>query len=325
MTAAAHAKPPLRGLWFFALAIGGLSAGAAVILWDHGDWTGDQKDFAWSGPFMLWGALICAQTAAWAVAVPMLAGRRKGLAHLWEKRIVVAGAVLWLFALVGAGIGAYGPDHGDWGSFEYVDHRTIKIGILGAAGSAVAMYGVLGLWAVYRELKEKLGQGGIGLDYLGRYIVLQEKLQALLVIVGSLLGLTIFAVAAERNAVLAWGDPDCPTQTPLQKFVFGPAHCETHFPPEYMLIYGFFFTTLLAFAYAPAQLALVSAGRRIRDSAAPLDNLAPDAIVERHARREALESLLDLKLGTFGSFRSGLAILTPLLGSLTAVLFGAGG
>jgi ATP phosphoribosyltransferase len=37
-----------------------------------------------------------------------------------------------------------------------------------------------------------------------------------------------------------------------------------------------------------------------------------------------LDDLLDLELGTLGNLRAGLAILTPLIGSLTGLLIGTG-
>ena len=302
-----------------------------MILWDYEDWSGArdwtnaQEHFLLTGPFLLWATLICSQTAAWAVAWRLLAKERKGLEPLWERRLVVPGLVLWLAAVGGAWAGAWGPAHAHWDSYEYLDHRVIKIGILGLIGATVAMYGVLGIWAVYRRLKQMFDDGGLGLKDVPRYLVLQAKLRLLLLIVGSLLGLTILTVGAERNAVTAWAEPSCPSTTPLQTFVLGPAHCDAHFPAEYMLIYGFFFTVLLAFAYFPAQLALLSVGRRIRDSVASLADLTPVNLVGRRAEREALDELLDLKTGTASSFRAALAVLTPLIGSLTGLLFGTGG
>jgi hypothetical protein len=325
--AAAKADPPLRGLWLFLLAIGGALLGVAVIGLGAWSWTKEQKDFVSTGPFLLWAALICAQTAAWAVAVPLLAGIRRGLDRLWARGIVVAAVFFCFVVLVGVFGGALGPHWAHWDDVQdpygYLDHRWLRISILGIVGTLVAMYGVLAIWAIYRQLKAMLQRGNLGLGDVDDYLALQDKLQRLLVILGSALGLTILTVGAERNAILAWTARNCPTRSPVVEFVLGKASCPSRFPPEFMLIYGFFFTALLALAYTPAQLALVSVGRRIRDSVASLEGLNARNLADRRAEREALESLLDLKVGTAASFRSGLAILTPLIGSLTALLFGA--
>jgi hypothetical protein len=325
--AAAKADPPLRGLWLFLLAVGGAFLGVAVIGLGAWSWTKERKDFALSGSFLLWASLICAQTAAWTVAVPLLAGIRRGLDRLWARDIVVAAFFFCLVVLIGVFGGALGPHWAGWDDvkdpYGYLDHRWLRISILGIVGTLVAMYGVLAIWAIYRELKAMLLRGNLGLGDVDDYLALQDKLQLLLVILGGALGLTILAVGAERNAILEWTQRNCPTRSPVVEFVLGTPSCPSHFPPEFMLIYGFFFTALLALAYIPAQLALASVGRRIRDTVASLEGLNAHNLAGRRAKRDALESLLDLKVGTAASFRSGLAILTPLIGSLTALLFGA--
>lgn len=308
--AAEPVDPPVRGLLFFGLALAGAAAGTAAIVWDYTDWSPDQKHVLWTGPFLIWAVLILAQTATWAVAVPILGQVRAGLAHLWEPRLVGAGVLLWLVAILGGFAGAYGPDRGNWHAFEYLDHRTIKITVLSAVGSLVAIYGVLGIFAIYWELKVKLRAGSIGLDYVDDYLMLKGKLELLLLILGSALGLTILTVGAERNVVTAWAKSPC--------------GCDSHFPSEYVLIYGFYFTTLLAFAYAPVQIALAAVARRIRDSIASVDDLTTENLAERYELRQRLEDLLGLNAGTLANFRAGLAILTPLIGSLTGLLLGAG-
>jgi hypothetical protein len=325
--AAEGASPPLRGLWLFLLAVGGAALGVLVIMSGAWEWSQEHKDFVSSGPFLLWGALICTQTAAWGVAVYLFHGLRSDLEHCRERRILVAGGTLWVLVLGGVVAGAFGPQWAHWHSFEYLDDRGARITILGAIGSLVAMYGVTAIWAIYWKLKAMLQAGNLGLDHVHLYLSLQDKLQQLLLIIGSALGLTILTVGAERNAVITWATtpPRCASRSPLETFVLGPVSCDTHFPPEYMLVYGFFFTVLLAVAYAPAQFALADVGRRIRDSAASLDSLTAQNVAGRQAERTALDELLDLKLGTFGSFRAALAILTPLIGSLTGLLFHTGG
>jgi hypothetical protein len=92
-----------------------------------------------------------------------------------------------------------------------------------------------------------------------------------------------------------------------------------------VLVYGFYFTALLGFAYVPVGLALLDVGRRIRASVAPVaDAMAPNADIGAwQEKRSKLGEILDLDLGTATSFRTAIAILTPVLGSLTGLLFKA--
>ena len=247
----------------------------------------------------------------------MLRRLRLGLEHKWNPRILLTAASLEVVVAAGAIGGAVAPNLADWESFDYLAHRAWKISLLGVVESLAAVYGLVGMWRIYAELRTTLRAGRIGLGHLERYRELQGKLQLLIGVLGATLGLVILAVGAERNAVDAYGKRLC-----------GPGgSCDTHFPSEYVLVYGFYFTALLAFAYAPVQLALVTLGRRMREAAAPTaDLLKPGADVAAwQGKRAALDEILDLKTGTASSFRAALAVLTPLIGSLTGLLFGTGG
>lgn len=45
-----------------------------LVCFDYFSWSHRVRHFAGSGPFLLWLALICAQTMLWALALPPLAG-----------------------------------------------------------------------------------------------------------------------------------------------------------------------------------------------------------------------------------------------------------
>ena len=67
-----------------------------------------------------------------------------------------------------------------------------------------------------------------------------------------------------------------------------------------------------------------AAGERIRDKGAELVAPCDKTFVDVIARRRALEDLLQLNLSASASLKAGVAILTPLAGSLVALLIGKG-
>jgi hypothetical protein len=96
------------------------------------------------------------------------------------------------------------------------------------------------------------------------------------------------------------------------------------FPSEFVLMFGLYYSALIALAYAPSYLALQAAGQRLLDANCPIP--APDTptFVPDLERRTTLEGLLQLNVAASATFKSGVAILTPLFGSLVGLLLGHG-
>lgn len=251
-------------------------------------------------------------------AIRRLLGQRV----FWPTLAMTAG-VLAVLAL-----GAVGPDVESWRAYDFVPQRSSKIAFLGLLGSMIALYGVVGMWRIYFRAKDGLRKTGEESKDVDGYLALHENLQLFLVILGALLGLTILAAAAERNLVLGYHDKVlCPEPNAVRRALGLVPKCESaHFPPEYLLLYGFAFTTLLAFAYLPVQSTLVAYGRRIREAFAPTQCLqeAHADVRAWHDKRDALDEILQLKVGAGANFRATIAILTPLVGALTSLLFKAG-
>ncbi len=87
-----------------------------------------------------------------------------------------------------------------------------------------------------------------------------------------------------------------------------------------MLVYGFFFSILIAAIYLPTHLTLARVGNGIRDAFFPPISPTSPEWEERVAKREKLGNLLELQVGPLGRFKASAAILTPLLGSLIGLL-----
>jgi hypothetical protein len=246
-------EPPLRGSAVFVAAVAGALVGAVVIFGDAVDWGGiltsrpwnvrlewvwnaKRTEFLESGPFVLWAALICAQTAIWAVVLPVLWRIRQGLRHARQGRFVVTAILMWLIVMGGVAGGAFAPAAAHWRSYRYLPDRQWKILLLGGLIALAAVYGLVGIWRIYAELKEKLRQGAVGLRYVDRYLELREKLQLQLVTIGGALGLVILTTGAERNAVQSYGGRFCLSPDVLQRILHESPSCDTHFPAEFVLV-----------------------------------------------------------------------------------------
>jgi hypothetical protein len=63
-------------------------------------------------------------------------------------------------------------------------------------------------------------------------------------------------------------------------------------------------------------------GRTIRDRSLPIQEMTGEGWPQRYEARAKADEFLQLGLSTSQSFRAGVAILTPLAGSLLALLIG---
>ena len=77
---------------------------------------------------------------------------------------------------------------------------------------------------------------------------------------------------------------------------------------------------MLGLIYVPAYLTLQQAGQRLRDEIAPMPPISNPAFGERLDQRSRLDALFGLDISPTMSLRSSVAILSPLLGSLTSLI-----
>jgi hypothetical protein len=90
-----------------------------------------------------------------------------------------------------------------------------------------------------------------------------------------------------------------------------------------VLLYGAFFTLLLAVLYAPVYRRLLEQGRRLVDAVCPVPEPVSAEWSAAYEKRRKLEELLQLQLTTSASFRAGIAIAAPLGSSIFGLLIGA--
>jgi hypothetical protein len=283
-------------------AVAGLGLGILIVYFDYGSWSQHSRDFAKSGPFSFWLALICAQTMLWTVALPPLIGTFR---HHWRARrpgsawgeVVPSAIVLTLLvtavALVPSLVGSPVPD--------FIPHRHLKILMLTAMAFLVALVAAMSIWLIRGRAEALRNHPAFADSELVTYLRLRADLEWLLTFLGAVIGLAVFASAALRNVVLSY-DKSASDEA------------------GGVIVYGFVLSLIVALIYLPTYATLHGTGARIRDSVEQLPQPGDQKLEERIAKRKALDDLLGLQISTSATFRIGVAILSPLLGSLTSLL-----
>jgi hypothetical protein len=289
------------------------------------------RPFIHEPEFVLWLLILCAQAAVWTLAL-LLPIRRIFFRRVRElprkeglKRFVLplelVGAALVLAALAAAlsmpphlvsHFGSPGRlsnalDKLPRGSEWPVPNYELKIGVFEALGFFVGISGVVTMWIVGLTFK-KLEQTADRSKRLVEFVTRRDELNTLLTIIGVIVGLGTLATGALQNAISTLHD-HYPSQT--------------QFPREYVLIFGLYYSALLALAYAPCYVAMRNAGEKLKDAFFGKLASSPDA-VDAMTKRRSLDDLLQLNVSASSSFKAGVAILTPLAGSLVGLLIGKG-
>jgi hypothetical protein len=280
-------------------AIAGLVFGQVVLYVDWLAWDGDDWDVAKTGPFMLWATLISLQTAFWPfafVAVRRIARRWRTpqIARSRELRLGTAGLVL-------AGLAVAFVPRSTGALAEVVPHRWEKVTVITLIAFALAIYAARALWFIAVQLRDLPQAATSDADAVPRHNRLRADVQVLLAILGVFVTLAVLSSAALRVLTV--------NQDPKHAV-----------PAEAVIVYGVVLSALLALIYAPAHLAMVRSGQVLRDRLAPELGVTDPGFGDRLARREQLGKLLGLDVAASATFRTAVAILGPLLGSLTSLL-----
>ena len=300
---------PRTSLLMATAAAGALIGVAIVLVWEPG-WSDTQKCRAGSGPFVLWVALIAAQAMLWAVALPLLVvtlrrhwpNRQRD--SMWREVVPsAAGFVVLLvaFAVLPRRIHTLHTVPSD-----LIPHISLRVGALTALAGLVALVAAISIWLI-RGQAEVLAAGKklTGAE-LRTYLRLRSDLERLLGYLGAVIGLAVLSTAALRRVVVQdYGD--------------------AHFPPEVLILYGIVLTLIVALVYLPTWATMQRTGSLLRDGVAPLPEPASDQLEAQLRKRAALDDLLGLRVSASVSFKAAVAILSPLLASLTSLLPKLGG
>lgn len=277
----------------------GFITGIGIILWGA-DSTPESQRFISSPEFRVWLLLIGAQTALWFAIVIPLADLLRTLS--FDKRILPK-CVLYLlgFILLFAETKYSRPE------VHPLAYHAVKMPIINFIGSIAGTLAILGIWLVQAALdrmKLRLESREEPTKDVKNFLSLQTKLERFLLAAGIIIGAATLATGGLRNATLAYD------KTAI-------------FPREYVLLYGMFFSGMLALIYGPAYASLLAVRSRLHDALVPIPETPPDSWNSWHSNRKAVGELLQVQSGPIASFTNGVSILTPLIGSLVAILLGA--
>ena len=309
-------------LWLLVLAPAAAFGAMAWWILRDGRSTPASAAFVSTPEFVLWLLILCGQASFWALAFGYVAGtvirrtrdlRARGM--LTTGRVLpLAASLLVLVVLPALVVSAPGDTPlrhvpGKEG-FPLADNEA-KITPIVVLGLAIGFLAIVGMWAATMALNRLQPSGPPSAALLGRFLALRREVGALLSVAGTLVGLATLSSGALRLAVLAANEEPY--------FADGPG-AQLEFASGYVLAYGLFFTGLLAIAFAPSFLAMRAAGDRLRDAAHPL--VAPNHpdFADVVAKRNGLDAVLQTNLSASATFKAGAAILTPLAGSLVALV-----
>jgi hypothetical protein len=248
---------------------------------------------------VVWLTLLCAQAGIWAIVFAARSGTLRELAAGASLPVTIAGFSL-LFALVALAVIV--PPLTSGAPTPLPAHR-LKVTLFIVLAFVAAGPWIRAIWRV-GTIARADGLATEGKHPFDGYLRLREHLSHAVTILSVIVVGVTLSTGALRLAVKAW-DP------------------KAEFPAASVLVYGGFFSLLLALIYLPVQLQVLELGRRLRDDAAPVapsDHWRGDAF----KRRGEAEALLNLTAGPVASLQAGLAILAPLATALVAALLSTG-
>jgi hypothetical protein len=195
----------------------------------------------------------------------------------------------------------------------HASHHYPKILALTALTLLVTLIDSMTIWLI-RGRAEALGRSPtITRSELQTYLRLRSDLEWLLGFLGAVISLALLASAELQHVYLSYNK------------VFLSYNKKADFGAEGFVLYGLVLSLLVALIYLPTFATLQHTGTRIRDSVEGLPEPGDPMLEARLAKRKALDELLRLQISASASFRMSVAILSPLLGSLTSLLPRLGG
>ncbi len=259
--------------------------------------------------WMVWAALAIAATTAAGLMCAYGLGRWHDLGKLctisvgqviWPVTALVVGSL----ALMNVPVLLPGPAHVNASGGVGSGLGSGLVGMFSIVAAVPVAFVMFGMWRAVGSgapLGPKDAPAGTKGDQLNMLLELRRLLQRLLAAVGSVVALVTFAAGTwwllERSLHTQFGSR----------------------PPQFVLIFGAFGSTLVGLIYGPAWTALQRRGRLLCDTMFPLRGVDQEAeIVSRAAERQTLEQMLGLNRGFLADLQSGLVILAPLLAGAVA-------
>ena len=188
-----------------------------------------------------------------------------------------------------------------------VHQRILLVTILAAVPVVVASSSI---WLIRGRAERLAKERKLEEKDLRTYLTLRSDLQWLLGFLGAVIGLAVLASAALRQVVELYAHKHASANIPVAQGI---------------IVYGLLLSLLLALIFLPTWATVQQAGVLLRDEVATLPALTSDALEDRVRKRDVVDELMGLRVSASTSFKAGVAILAPLIGSLATLLPGFGG
>jgi hypothetical protein len=308
----------LAGLLVFPLlATGGFLVGLWVVSFAQAE---NGSKFTSTPQFRIWSAMAAALVA---VAFVVIAYSGRILFTLFRRFPRDAGWVGLLVSYLGLAAIIFGVTaiFGNPNTSVVADY-TVPRTVFPILGLLAALPSIMGIWLIGRvllrmklQIKDETGahntsgtsvnaRGPGRKQILSDLILVRAKLLFLLSAVGALIGVTVLATGALRNALLA------------VKTTGGKA---AEYPIEYVLMYGLFFSALLAVIYVPVYFRLQDRSRDYIEMVFPWPDQGHYSN-DDYTGRDNLGKLLHIDASVQETLQTGLAIIAPLIASLLSAL-----
>jgi hypothetical protein len=283
--------------------VGAAALGAYLLMTTHPGKSGAL--FLARPQAQLWILALAVQAGLWAAVAPFLWRTCREFSPAtpwgWAGWVSISAVVAVLFLRLEQAR-LYGP-----GPRYPLAHHGGRLLALTIAGVVLVLEsGILAMCLIWQRLRatappEDWNWPAAG-SQAGDLLRTRERLAQVLLALGLAVGAVTLATGALRSAVLAYLPQEASQFPALTPWLFGAGA-----------------TVVLAAGYFPAYFALQNASRRLADAIYPLEwNGRPDQ--DWYADRASFIALLKLETGPVESFRTGVVILAPLLGSLLATL-----
>jgi len=261
--------------------------------------------------WIVWAPVAIATTTAAGLMCAYGLGRWLELGKLCtisarQRQVIlpVAALAAGSLALMNVTILLPGPAHvkaSGGGGSGLGDGLVGMFAIVAAVPAALVMFGMWRAVGSDAPLGPKDAAARTKGDQLNILLALRRMLQRLLAVVGAVVALVIFTAGTwwllERSLHTQFGSR----------------------PPQYLLIFGAFGSTLVGLIYGPAWTALQRRGRLLCDEMFSLRGVdQEEVIVSRASERQTLEQMLGLDRGFLADLQGGLLILAPLLAGAVA-------
>ena len=308
-------KKVSRGLTTFTsgtlLVVIGFAVGALIILFDYFPLRPEDSSFIQTSSFQLFLLATIAQTVFWAVAFGSMWPSLRTLTEYGKGHVpeLITWSLLFATLIYSSRFFAV--------SCKYsLHHHGLKTGLLTVLGGVVAIMAALGTILVNIGLREVLANSSHSMgnshdvtieskqaDLVKEYLYLRGRLLLFLSILGMMLGLVTLAQSAKRYLIIKSPITTCD---------------ETVFTVGKVIVFGLYYTLILALTFLPTFSLLITTGHKLRDDIIPIPSPHNDAWESACSKRRKLEKLLALSVTE--SLRALIAILAPVIGSLASLV-----